>query len=54
MTPMMQTTSNHVIITLKDIKREYNLGVECIHALDGVSLELRDVSFKIIRQVVVE
>lgn len=39
---MTPTTSNHVIITLQDVRREYNLGVECIHALDGVSLELKD------------
>ena len=39
---MTRTTSNHVIITLQDVRREYNLGVECIHALDGVSLELKD------------
>jgi putative ABC transport system ATP-binding protein len=35
-------TSNHVIISLQDVRREYNLGVECIHALDGVTLELSD------------
>ena len=39
---MMPTTNNDVIITLQDITREYNLGVECIHALDGVTLELKD------------
>ena len=39
---MTSKTSNHVIITLQDVRREYNLGVECIHALDGVTLELKD------------
>jgi len=39
---MTSMTTNHVIITLQDIRREYNLGVECIHALDGVTLELKD------------
>lgn len=39
MTPM---TSSHVIITLQDVRREYNLGVECIHALDGVSVALEE------------
>ncbi len=39
---MTPTISNHVIISLQNVTREYNLGVECIHALGGVSLELRD------------
>ena len=30
------------IIKLRDVKRLYKVGVECIHALDGINLELGD------------
>jgi putative ABC transport system ATP-binding protein len=30
------------IIKLRDVKRLYRVGVECIHALDGINLELGD------------
>jgi len=32
----------NVIIHLQDVKRHYSVGAECIHALDGVSLDLHD------------
>ena len=28
------------MIRLRDVKRLYKVGVECIHALDGINLEL--------------
>ena len=45
MMPVMQTVSNKnekLIIRLRDVKRIYKVGVECIHALDGIDLELRE------------
>ena len=41
--PKMQTVSDKtekLIIRLKDVMRIYKVGVECIHALDGIDLEL--------------
>ena len=45
MIPVMQTVSNKngkVIIRLQDVERIYKVGVENIHALDGINLELRE------------
>ena len=45
MMPVMQTVSNKnekLIIRLKDVMRIYKVGVERIHALDGVDLELSE------------
>lgn len=42
MTPTTQTESSRVVIRLQDVKRVYKVGVERIHALDGVDLELRE------------
>jgi putative ABC transport system ATP-binding protein len=45
MMPVMQTVSNKnkkLIIQLKDVKRIYKVGVERIHALDGIDLELNE------------
>jgi putative ABC transport system ATP-binding protein len=41
-TPTTQTQPNRVVIRLQDVKRVYKVGVERIHALDGVNLELRE------------
>jgi putative ABC transport system ATP-binding protein len=38
----MSTEANKVVIRLADITRVYRVGVEHIHALDGVTLELRE------------
>ncbi len=41
----MQTVSNKnkkLIIRLQDVKRIYKVGVERIHALDGIDLELNE------------
>jgi len=38
----MQRRSDKVVIRLEDVTRVYWVGVEHIHALDGVSLELRE------------
>jgi putative ABC transport system ATP-binding protein len=43
MIPVMQTVSNRngkLIIRLKDVERIYKVGVESIHALGGINLEL--------------
>ncbi len=43
MIPVMQTVSNKnkkLIIRLKDVERIYKVGVESIHALGGINLEL--------------
>ena len=42
MIPTTQTQSDRVVIRLEEVKRIYKVGVECIHALDGVDLELRE------------
>ena len=45
MKPVMQTVSNKngkLIIRLQDVERIYKVGVESIHALDGINLELRE------------
>jgi len=45
MIPVMQTVSNKngkLIIRLQDVVRIYKVGVEHIHALDGINLELRE------------
>jgi ABC-type lipoprotein export system ATPase subunit len=45
MIPVMQTVSNKngkLIIRLQDVVRIYKVGVERIHALDGINLELRE------------
>jgi putative ABC transport system ATP-binding protein len=45
MIPVMQTVSNKnkkLIIQLKDVERIYKVGVESIHALGGINLELRE------------
>ena len=45
MIPVMQTVSNKngkLIIRLQDVARIYKVGVERIHALDGINLELRE------------
>ena len=44
MIPAMQTVSNNKksIIKLQNVKRIYKVGVERIHALDGINLELFD------------
>jgi putative ABC transport system ATP-binding protein len=39
---MTSTMSDKLIIRLESIKRIYKVGVERIHALDGVDLELRE------------
>jgi putative ABC transport system ATP-binding protein len=38
--PIIQPQDNKPVIKLKDITRIYKVGVEFIHALDGISLEL--------------
>jgi putative ABC transport system ATP-binding protein len=38
----MPTQSDNTVIRLLDVTRIYKVGVERIHALDGVNLELRD------------
>ena len=38
----MPTQSDKIVIRLQDVARIYKVGVESIHALDGVNLELRD------------
>ena len=38
----MSTNSDKAVIRLEDVTRVYKVGVERIHALDGVSLELRE------------
>jgi putative ABC transport system ATP-binding protein len=45
MIPVMQTVSNKdekLIIRLQNVKRIYKVGVERIHALDGIDLELSE------------
>ncbi len=45
MMPVTQTMSNKnekLIIRLQDVKRIYKVGVERIHALDGIDLELNE------------
>lgn len=45
MIPVMQTVSNNnkkLIIRLQNVERIYKVGVELIHALDGINLELYD------------
>jgi putative ABC transport system ATP-binding protein len=41
-TTTMPTQSDKIVIRLQDVKRVYKVGVERIHALDGLNLELRD------------
>jgi putative ABC transport system ATP-binding protein len=38
----MPTKSDKIVIKLEDVTRVYKVGVERIHALDGVTLELRE------------
>ena len=38
----MPTQSDKIVIRLQDVTRVYKVGVERIHALDGLNLELRD------------
>ncbi len=38
----MRTPSDKLIIKLESVTRVYKVGVECIRALDGVDLELRE------------
>jgi len=38
----MRTQSDKIVIKLEEITRVYKVGVERIHALDGVDLELRE------------
>ena len=38
----MTTETNKAIIRLKNIKRIYKVGVELIHALDGINLQFYD------------
>ncbi len=38
----MRTLSDKIIIKLQGVTRIYKVGVECIRALDGVDLELRE------------
>jgi putative ABC transport system ATP-binding protein len=38
----MTQKNNRLIIRLKDVMRIYKVGVERIHALDGINLEIRD------------
>jgi putative ABC transport system ATP-binding protein len=40
--PAVRPRSDEPIIRLQDVKRIYKVGVERIHALDGLNLELRD------------
>ncbi|MHC4203494.1 MAG: ABC transporter ATP-binding protein [Planctomycetota bacterium] len=40
--PTIQPQDDKPVIKLKDITRIYKVGVEHIHALDGISLELRE------------
>ncbi len=40
--PTTTAKTNDIVIRLQDVKRIYKVGVERIHALDGVSLELRE------------
>ena len=40
--PAVRPRSDEPIIRLQDVKRIYKIGVERIHALDGLNLELRD------------
>ena len=39
---MMPTQSDKIVIRLQDVMRVYKVGVERIHALDGLNLELRE------------
>jgi putative ABC transport system ATP-binding protein len=39
---MMRTQSDKIVIRLEGVTRIYKIGVERIHALDGVDLELRE------------
>jgi len=41
-TRVVRPKSDEPIIRLQDVKRIYKVGVERIHALDGINLELRD------------
>ncbi|MHC4324435.1 MAG: ABC transporter ATP-binding protein [Planctomycetota bacterium] len=40
--PVIRPKDDKPVIKLKDVKRVYKVGVESIHALDGISLELRE------------
>ena len=40
--PMMVDKADKPIIRLQDVTRTYKVGVERIHALDGIALELRE------------
>ena len=40
--PVIQPQDDKPVIKLKDITRIYKVGMELIHALDGISLELRE------------
>jgi putative ABC transport system ATP-binding protein len=40
--PLSQPRADRPIIHLQDVKRVYKVGVERIHALDGINLELHD------------
>ncbi len=39
---MPQKKNDKLIIRLKDVKRIYKVGVERIHALDGIDLDIRE------------
>jgi len=40
--PLIPPKADKPVIKLQDVKRIYQVGVEHIHALDGISLELRE------------
>jgi len=40
--PVIRSQDDKPVIKLKDVTRVYKVGVECIHALDGISLELKE------------
>ena len=40
--PVIRPQNDKSVIKLKDVKRVYKVGVERIHALDGISLELNE------------
>jgi len=39
---MPQEKTDKLVIRLQDVKRIYKVGVERIHALDGVNLDIRE------------
>ena len=41
----MSDNKNNLVIRLSDVRRVYKVGVEQIHALDGVNLEVRENEF---------